>query len=236
MLGFQPNSNRGGLLSGRPSGTGGDAVGLTNGYAAYAAMNESGFNKFINNVAAARPHYFHFATAGLGGGSPSVTLLPPLTIPGASIGLQYEIEVDTPVIDFYPQTQPLPAGLTLAANQFAIATGVEICVVCNELIRKRPQRSPLVCGTLKLWAIGHPTSIAVNATDKLIGLSADDIVIEDIGSIESLAECVAKDALNALLQNMQYLVAKHVFGAFSFFLADGPTIDDNQLKVWGGIG
>ena len=73
-------------------------MGFTNGFAAYAAINESGFNKFIRNVALARPHYLNYATAGLGGGSPSITLLPPLTVPGAGIGLQYEIKVARPVL------------------------------------------------------------------------------------------------------------------------------------------
>lgn len=213
-------------------------MGLTNGHAAFASINESGFNKFIRNIAAARPHYFQYATAGLGGGSPSITLLPPLTIPGAGIGLQYEIAVEPPVIDFFPQSQPLPAGLALGAGQFAVASAARICVVCTDLIKSRDpkeSRQPLICATLKIWALGHPTSTAVNATDKLIGLSIDTIVLKDVGDLEKIAECVSKDALNALLTKLRYLVKKQVFGAFSFFLAAGPTIADDQIKAWGDI-
>jgi hypothetical protein len=212
-----------------------DRMGLTNGHAAFASINESGFNKFIRNVATARPHYLHYATASLGGGSPGKTLLPPLTIPGAGIGLEYEIDVERPVIDFFPQSQPLPAGLTLKHDQFAIATGARICVVCADLIKSRDARGPLICATLHIWAIGHPTSTPVNMTDKLIGLQVDNIVIENVGDLEKLAECISNDALNALLDKLRYLVAKHVFGAFAFFLADGPTIEDDQIKVWGDI-
>jgi hypothetical protein len=43
------------------------------------------------------------------------------------------------------------------------------------------------------------------------------------------------DVLNALLEKARYLVKKQVFSAFGFFLADGPRIEDDQLKVWGGI-
>jgi hypothetical protein len=72
--------------------------------------------------------------------------------------------------------------------------------------------------------------------DKLIGLAVDDIVVKEIGDFEKIAECLAVDVLNALLQKARYLVKRQVFGAFAFFLADGPKIEDNQLKVWGTIG
>ena len=74
---------------------------LTNGYAAFAALHETGVNKFIRNVALARPHYLRFATAGLGGGSAAISPLPPLTIPGAGFGLQYEITIEQPIVDFF---------------------------------------------------------------------------------------------------------------------------------------
>jgi hypothetical protein len=211
-------------------------MGLTNGHAAFASINESGFNKFIRNIALARPHYLNFATAGLGGGSPGVWLLPPLTIPGAGLGLDYEIKVEQPVVDFFPQNQPLPGGLTLKKGQFSITTGARVCVVCAEQIKNRDQRrGPLICADVHVWAVGHPTSTPVNATDKLIGLVVDDIVVKNVGDLEKIAECLSKDVLNALLAKTQYLVAKHVFGAFGFFLGAGPVIEDDQIKVWGDI-
>jgi hypothetical protein len=76
----------------------------------------------------------------------------------------------------------------------------------------------------------------VSATDSYVGLAADAIVVKNIGDLEQIAECVALDALNALLEKARYLVKRQVFGAFAFFLADGPKIEDNQLKVWGTIG
>jgi hypothetical protein len=210
-------------------------MGLTNGFAAFAAIDETGINKFIRNVALARPHYLNFATAGLGGGSPAIGLLPPLTVPGAGIGLQYEIAIEQPVVDFFPQNLPLPAGLTLGANQFSITTGARICVVCSDRLKPDQRGGALVCGTVKVWGVGHPTSTPVNSTDKLIGLVVDAIVIKDVGGLEAIAECVAKDVLNALLLQLRYLVKKQVFGAFSFFLAAGPTIADNEIKVWGNL-
>ena len=86
---------------------------LTNGHDAFASLNETGVNKFIHNLALARPHYFTFATAGLGGGSASVGLLPPLTLPGAGYGLNYGIRIVVPRIDFYKQNLALPPPLVL---------------------------------------------------------------------------------------------------------------------------
>lgn len=210
-------------------------MGLTNGHAAYASINESGFNKFIRNIAVARPHYFHFATAGLGGGAPAIGLLPPLTIPGTNYGLQYEITITPPKIDFFPPTLPLPSGMVLNSGQFAIATSVTVCVLCSESVRATTKGTPLTCAKVEIWAIGHPTRTPVNATDTLIGLAIDEIVLKDVGNLEAPAECVSKDTLNVLLFKARYLVQKHVFGAFAFFLADGPTIADDQIKVWGDI-
>jgi hypothetical protein len=227
---------------------------LTNGHDAYASLNETGVNKFIQNLALARPHYFTFATAGLGGGSPNVGLLPPLTIPGASYGLNYGIRIVVPQIDFFKQDLALPPPLVLKPNQFSVTTGARICIDCiaervKELTgdqQRRPgDKQPtapgrggknLLCADIKVWAVGHPTVDPVSATDSYVGLAADAIVVKNIGDLEQIAECVALDALNALLEKARYLVKRQVFGAFAFFLADGPKIEDNQLKVWGTIG
>jgi hypothetical protein len=231
-------------------------MGLTNGHDAYAALNETGVNKFIHNLALARPHYFTFASAGLGGGSPSVGLLPPLTIPGANYGLNYGIRIFVPQIDFFPQDLALPPPLVLKPNQFSVTTGAHICIDCiAERLKElqgdqdgkgdrdgtqptAPSRGGknLLCADLKVWGVGHPTVDPVSATDSYVGLAVDAIVVKDIGDLEKIAECVALDVLNALLEKARYLVKRQVFGAFAFFLADGPKIQDNQLKVWGTIG
>jgi hypothetical protein len=232
---------------------------LTNGHDVFASLNETGVNKFIQNFALARPHDFVFATAALGGGTASVGLLPPLTIPGAGFGLNYGIRIRVPVVDFYPKNVALPPPLVLKPNQFSITTGARVCVDCmadrvkqvsGEGKDDRPSdRKPppdrgrgnerpkdLLCADLRVWGVGHPTVDPVSATDKYVGLAVDDIVVKEIGDFEKIAECVAVDVLNALLQKARYLVKRQVFGAFAFFLAEGPKIEDNQLKVWGTIG
>jgi hypothetical protein len=229
---------------------------LTNGHDVFASLNETGVNKFIQNFALARPHDFRFATAALGGGSPAVGLLPPLTVPGAGYGLNYAIRIEVPVIDFFPQTVSLPPSLVLKPNQFSITTGAHVCIDCLadrvKQLRGDGKDRPddkghgdpppkgggkgLLCADLRVWGVGHPTVDPVSATDKYIGLAVDDIVVKEIGDFEEIAECIAMDVLNALLLNARYLVKRQVFGAFAFFLADGPKIEEDQLKVWGTIG
>jgi hypothetical protein len=218
---------------------------LTNGHDVFASLNETGINKFIHNLALARPHDFAFATAGLGGGSPNVGLLPPLTIPGASFGLNYGIRIAVPIIDFFKQDLALPPPLVLKPNQFSITTGAHVCIDCiaDRVKEFKGDRPPpgrggknLLCADLKVWAVGHPTVDPVSATDSFVGLAVDAIVLKDVGNLEQIAECVALDVLNALLEKARYLVKRHVFGAFAFFLAEGPKIEDDQLKVWGTIG
>jgi hypothetical protein len=207
---------------------------LTNGHAVFASLSEDGINKFFRNFATARPHDLHFATAGLGGSATGpISLLPLLTVPGLNFGLNYRIDIETPKIDFFPQTLPLPPGLTLGTNQFSLTTSARVRVLCAE--QARDGRGALLSATLQVWAVGRPTVTPVGTTDKLIGLAIDDIVLKDVGGLEKIAECIAKDALNALLLKARYLVQKQVFGAFSIFLADGPLIADNQIKVWANL-
>jgi len=226
---------------------------LTNGHDVYASLNETGVNKFIQNLALARPHYFTFATSGLGGGTSSVGLLPPLTIPGAGYGLNYGIRIHIPRVDFFKQDLALPPPLVLKPNQFSVTTGARICIDCiaervkdfkgdqrgeGDNPRPPPGRGGknLLCADLRVWGVGHPTVDPVSATDSYVGLAVDAIVVKDIGDLEQIAECVALDVLNALLAKARYLVKRQVFGAFAFFLAAGPKIEDDQFKVWGTIG
>jgi hypothetical protein len=210
---------------------------LTAGHAAYAALHEDGINKFIRNVFLVRPHYFHYATSMFGGGATNISLLNPLEVPGIGNVMQYSIDISQPVIDFVPQNagSMLPAPLTLGPNQFSLNAEVRICIACG-LFDKREQWAPKrLCTTLKVWAVGHPTVQPLSATDKLIGLQIDQIVVKNICDLEQIVECIAELMVNALLERLQQKVSELVLGAFGLILAAGPEISDDQLKVWGDI-
>ncbi len=213
---------------------------LTAGHAAYAALHEDGVNKFIRNVYLVRPHYFHYATSVFGGGTTNISLLSPLEVPGIGNVIQYSIDISQPVIDFVPQDagSTLPAPLTLGPNQFSFTAEVRICIACGLIDRKQhrekwdPKR---LCTTLKVWAIGHPTVQPLSATDKLIGLQIDQIVVKNICDLEQIVECIAELMVDALLEHLQLKVSELVLGAFGLILAAGPEISDDQLKIWGDI-
>lgn len=221
---------------------------LTAGHAAYAALHENGLNKFIRNVYLVRPHYFHYATSLFGGGTPAISPLNPIDIPGLGSVIQYSVAISLPVIDFIPEdaSSTLPAPLTLGPDQFSLTADVKFCIACglrdqskhgdfSNQDRERAWSPKMLCTVLHLWAVGHPTVEPYGATDKLVGLQIDQIVVKNICDLEQIVECIAKDMINALLANLQQKVSALVLGAFGFMLAAGPEISDDQLKVWGDI-
>lgn len=220
---------------------------LTAGHAAYAALHENGLNKFIRNVYLVRPHYFHYATSLFGGGTTTISLLNPLEVPGLGSVIQYSIAISQPVIDFVPQDagSTFPAPLTFGPDQFSLTADVQFCIACGLIDRHttfssfqegvREWLPKRLCTVLHVWAVGHPTVKPLSATDKLIGLQIDQIVVKNICDLEQIVECIAKDMVNALLENLQQKVSKLVLGAFGLVLAAGPEISDDQLKIWGNI-
>jgi len=61
-------------------------------------------------------------------------------------------------------------------------------------------------------------------------------VVKDVGALEPLFECYFETMLNAMLDALRYPVERFALGAFlSLGLVDGPTIADDQLKVWADI-
>lgn len=221
-------------------------MGLTAGHDAFAGLNESGVNKFIGRVYTIRPHYFHYATPALGGGSVGISSLSPLPAPGIPGGLEWEVTLGQPVVDFTPEdvTNSLPSPLALGANQFSVTVDARICVVCgmrprrgrgNERPLDRPPRRPeLVCAMVRIWAVGHPTATPAGV-DTVVGLRIDEIVVKNVGALEPIIECVANEVVNALLDNLKQTVTTLVLHGFGLTLAAGPTIADDQLEVWGTL-
>lgn len=210
---------------------------LTAGHAAYAALHEDGINKFIRNVYLVRPHYFHYATSVFGGGSTNISLLNPLEVPGLGNVIQYSIDISRPTIDFVPQDagSTLPAPLTLGSNQFSLTAEIRICIACGLRDQREKWAPERICAYLNVWAVGHPTVQPLSPTDKLVGLQIDQIVVKNVGDLEAIVECMAKDMVNALLERLQQKVSELVLGAFGLILGAGPEISDDQLKVWGDI-
>jgi hypothetical protein len=232
-------------------------MGLTLGHHLFAEVHQDAFNKLLKAYRAARPKYFFYACPPLGAGTPSIDfwILPPLPIPGTNAGMPFSVRILDAKIDLTPADAglALPPPLALGANQFAIVLTVEICFLCGFLIEivvpretdrakegrqpPRTERKPnIVCAKLSIWAVGHPVVTPNSHGGKDIGLHVDGLVIKDVGALEKLFECYFETMLNSLLDAMRFPVEQFALGGFaSLGLAAGPTIADDELKVWADI-
>lgn len=213
-------------------------MGLTNGHAAFASLSASAINRFIYNLAKARPRYFRFAS-----GSPPSYLgpfehVPALHLPGASGGgVDYILEITLPQLDLYPGSgsQQLPAPLTLGPNQFSITTGLTICIAKDYKIVGHKVVPVEDCATLNIWAVGELSTSDPHNVQLDLGAHADNIILKNVGDLESIGENLSLILVNALLQKMTYPVKKQALGALTFSVADGPRIEDQQIKAWGDL-
>ena len=55
------------------------------------------------------------------------------------------------------------------------------------------------------------------------------------GVLEMVVDCIIRMMLNALLENVQLPFHVLSAGAFQLILEQGPTIDQDQVEVWGDI-
>src|ERR1043166_5546066 len=96
-------------------------MGLTQGHQVYAALSDAGIQKLLHSVFLARPHYFNYATAGMGSTSLDVGPVPTLLIPGSATGaLDYSLQLSEPKINFFPLVNPGTFPLPVKQNQFGI--------------------------------------------------------------------------------------------------------------------
>jgi len=230
---------------------------LTLGHHVFAGVHESALNKLLKAYRAARPKYFFYACPPLGTGTPSIDfwILPPLPVPGTNSGVPFSVRILDAKIDLTPPdaSLSLPPPLTLGANQFAFLLTVEVCFLCGFLIQivvpretdrtkegrqppRRDQRPNIQCAKLSIWTVGRPVVTANSHGGRDIGLHIDGLVVKDVGALEPLFECYFETMLNSLLDAIRFPVEQFALGAFaSLGLVDGPTIADDQLKVWAYI-
>jgi hypothetical protein len=220
-------------------------MGYTQGHSIYAALGQTGVQKFLHNVYSARPHYFNYASAGLGGGSVDIGLLPALPIPGSSSGIDFSLQFTEPVLSFFP-APTFPKLGPPVKDQFGLAITATICLVTGmqslsprvrDLYRrsKRALDTPtLQCADIKVLAVGGLTT-QDSGTDKLIGLWAQAVDVSGTGNLDPLIAFILHQALNSLLAKLQFSVNNIAQGAFAIRLEDGPNIDGQQLEIWAGI-
>lgn len=217
---------------------------FTQGHQLYAAFSQSGIQKLFNSVFTARPHYFNYATSALGGGTPGVSSLSPIQVPGCAAGVDYKLQFPSvPLIEFYPEAippppppqpgpvpqppiPPLPKPYAWTLNQFVVYA------ILNVDVLQPPQN--LVSGSLAFWAFGHP-QLNTAASGSTISLVIDEIEVSDAGTLGLVVDYVSQLMLNGLLSNLQIPTGFVAQGALSFKLEAGPAIGSQQLQVWGSL-
>lgn len=210
---------------------------LTRTHEVYAAVHEDGINDLITAFYDARRRYFVYGTPiFFPSTTAAATSVPPINFPGVPSGIQYAIGFFPPRVDLHPDSSGGASPLPPQPNQFSVGAKVVLAVLCGG--RDRPNddikggRFATEFVELEIHARG---SVVNDATG--IGFRAEQIEIVDITpeNLESALECVLLMILNATLENVRIPLDTVSIGAFSLTLADGPRIEDDQVKVWGTI-
>ena len=111
---------------------------LTQGHEFFAAFSQSGIQT-LNSVFAARPHYFNYATAALGGGTTGVTSLSPLPVPGSASAIDYKLNFPSvPVYTVLPKRgcSPAPANSDTTGTSAPSALCLDPQSICNIRLRE----------------------------------------------------------------------------------------------------
>ena len=206
-----------------------------NPHSLYAAIAQTGFQKFLHNVFQARPHYFNYASPGLAGGSVDIGVLPAIQVPGSTSAIDFSLQFAEPVLSLYPNPAfPSPPG-PINQNQFGLQLKITICIVTGtqsmllrvkELYKSLKMTTPtptLQCADITVVALGSTTK-QNSGTDTLIGLYANLIVVSGTGNLDPLTSYIMQLAVNALLANLQLSTNGLAQGVFPITLEFGPQI------------
>jgi hypothetical protein len=86
-----------------------------------------------------------------------------------------------------------------------------------------------------VFAVGHLEHVLTSGGEDAIALAVDRVEIVDIAppELESLLECLLFMILQAVLAGIRLPLRALRAGAFSLTLAQGPLIEDDQIKARG---
>ncbi len=212
---------------------------LTQNFHVFAGVAESGINTFLKDLFTTRPHYLNYGSpAFVPTSTVNATSVSAIAFPGVPTGIQFAVSFSIPTIDLYPPDAGNPSPLLPAQNQFGLHTKVRLVVGCYTWTEgdKRGQMTPL-SGDLDVWALGSIVSHYFGPGTGYITFQVLNVRIPAIKpeGLEVVLDCVIRMMLNALLENVQLPFRVLSAGAFQLILEQGPTIDQDQVEVWGDI-
>lgn len=117
---------------------------LTQAEEVFASVHEQAINDFLQAFASDRPRLFAYGSPAF---TPVTTIsqtrIDAIAFPGVAGGIEWQVRIDTPRIDLYKQTDPLPPELSLDPGRFSMRLGAELCLDCRRLtIDPRPPKIP----------------------------------------------------------------------------------------------
>jgi hypothetical protein len=235
---------------------------LTETHEVFAAVHEDALNDLITAFCTDRPrHLVYGSPAFVPVTTVAETTMPAIAFPGVPGGIQWRVHLSIPRIDLHHQTMALPPELALGPGQFSATLSVRLCLDCRRLrIDPRPPREKpgtpghdrppqdqpddrpprrlaLTCCSLAVFAVGHLEHVLTSAGEDAIALAVDRVEIVDIAppELESLLECLLFMVLQAVLAGIRLPLRALRAGAFSLTLAQGPLIEDDQIKARGVV-
>jgi len=237
---------------------------LTESEEVYASIHEDALNDLLTAFCTDRPRYLVYGSPSfVAATTVAETSMSAIAFPGVPGGIQWRLRLTIPRIDLFKQTSALPPELTpLAPGHFSVRLGVELCLDCRRLkIDPRPPRSKpserghddrgpndprqderhpvqeLTCCRLQVFGLGHLEHVLTSAGEDAIVLAVDRIEIVDItpNELESVLECLLFMILQAVLADIRLPLRALRVGAFSLAVAQGPLIEDDQIKARGSF-
>lgn len=211
---------------------------LTQTETVFAGVHEDGVNDLFKAFFTARPRYLTYASPGLVPAATPHISIPAIPFPGIPGGIEYRIQFDIPVVDFFKDnsggTSPLPVG----PGQLNIHTKVVITVGCYRYFDPGKDRQGTVTPistALEVWARGKPDVVYYGPGNGVVGFALDEVEIVDItpNSLETVIECILRMVLQSMLRNVRLPFHTLTAGAFSLALVSGPLIEDDQAKIYG---
>jgi len=218
---------------------------FTGSFHAFVGIHEDAMNRIVEAFRAARPWLFSYGHRDLGGGAPPAptTEIDAITIPGTIIRFPYRVDISTLKIDCFPEKagSGLPPELQpLKEDEFDVRADLNLTVNCPDYFPPEypdvPPEYREVKASLTLWAIGSPT--AELGAGRRLKLSSRAVEIVDIQppELEEILECFLKLVLDhAVLKKLTFALDKISTDFFTFALASGPYVKDNQIFALGDV-
>src|SRR5450759_3964730 len=137
-------------------------VSLTEAENVFAGLHETGLNDLLTAFFSARPRLLNYRTSSAVVNAPpsptSWTTVPVIAFPGVGGGIEYAVQFSIPRVDIHPESAALPPPLILGGGQIALATTVELVLLCRRVRGGGDDQKPVatpISVRLEVVAIGR---------------------------------------------------------------------------------